>query len=78
MCVEQWHPNYMSMAELMRTVVSLPAEQETELAAFLLHLRLQPDPAWPTEMSRRIDDTNPESSVALEDWKKELVNGEEE
>jgi hypothetical protein len=32
------------MAELMRAVASLPAEQQQELAAFLVHLRLQKDP----------------------------------
>ncbi len=46
------------MTELMRVVAGLPAEQQNELAAFLLHLRLQQDPKWRAEMSRRIDDTD--------------------
>jgi hypothetical protein len=44
-----------------------------ELAAFLLHLRLRNDPAWRSEMTKRIDDTNPANWIALEDWKKELA-----
>jgi hypothetical protein len=63
----------MSMAELMRAVAGLPTEQQNEWAAFLLHLRLQHDPAWRTEMTRRIDDTDPAHWTALDDWKKELA-----
>jgi hypothetical protein len=59
----------MSMAELMRAVASLPAAQQNELAAFLLHLRLQHDPGWRTDMARRIDDKNPANWTTLEDWK---------
>ncbi len=63
----------MSMAELMKVVASLPAEQQTELAAFLLHLRLRQDPDWKAEMTKRIDDKNPDNWVSLEDWKRELA-----
>jgi hypothetical protein len=65
------------MAQLMRAVASLPAEQQNELAAFLLHLRPQHDPEWRTEMTKRIDDSSPEKWVTLEDWKKELATGDE-
>jgi hypothetical protein len=67
----------MSMAELMRVVASLPVEQQDELAAFLLHLRLQQDPAWRKTMTERIDDKRTENWITLEDWKKEIVPGEE-
>jgi len=60
------------MAELMREVARLPSEQQTELAAYLLHLRLEHDAAWHAEMTRRIDDRTPSSWVDLQDWKKEL------
>jgi hypothetical protein len=66
----------MSMAELMREVEALPPEQQKQLAAFLLHLRLQHDDAWRTEMARRIDDKNPANWVSLEDLKKSLAAGE--
>ena len=62
----------MSMAELMREVAALPQKRQNELAAFLLHLRLQQDPAWRTEMTRRIDDRNPKNWVRLEDLEKPL------
>jgi hypothetical protein len=62
----------MSMAELMREVAALPQKRQNELAAFLLHLRLQQDPAWRTEMTRRIDDRNPKNWVRLADLEKSL------
>jgi hypothetical protein len=65
----------MSMAELMRVVVELPAQQQNELAAFLLHLRLQQDAVWRTEMTRRIDDQNSSRWASLENWKAELASG---
>jgi hypothetical protein len=66
----------MSMAELMRAVAGLPAEQQKELAAFLLHLRLRQDPEWRAEMARRIDDRDPAHWVSLEAWKQELAAAE--
>lgn len=68
--------NAMSMAELMRAVAALPLERQDELAAYLLHLRLERDPAWHSEMARRIDDTTPEQWVSLDDWKKEMKAAE--
>jgi len=62
----------MSMAELMREVAALPQKRQNELAAFLLHVRLQQDPAWRTEMARRIDDRNPKNWVRLEALEKSL------
>lgn len=56
----------------MRQVAALPLKRQNELAAFLLHLRLQQDPVWRTEMARRIDDRNPKSWVRLEDLEKSL------
>jgi hypothetical protein len=61
----------MSMAELMREVANLSVQQQNELAAYLLHLRLQQDPGWRSEMTRRIDDRDPSRWVSLDDWKKE-------
>ena len=60
----------MSMAEIMREVADWPSERQNQLAAFLLHLRLEKDSAWRSEMTRRIDDKNPANWVALPDWKK--------
>jgi len=63
----------MNMAELMRELASLPVERQNELAAYLLHLRLQHDPAWRTEMTRRIDDKTASNWVSLEDCRRELL-----
>jgi hypothetical protein len=68
----------MSMAEIMRAVASLPTAQQNELAAFLLHLRLQHDHAWRAEITRRIDDPDPAHWTSLEDWKKELADSGKE
>jgi hypothetical protein len=62
----------MSMAELMRTIAELPSKRQNELAAFLLHLRLQHDSAWRSKMTRHIDDRNPKNWVRLEDLKRAL------
>ena len=62
----------MNMAELMREVSNLPDEQRKELAAYLLHLRLQHDTAWRGEMTHRIDDRTPANWMDLQDWKKEV------
>ena len=69
---QQCHRAAMNMAELMREVSNLPAEQQKELAAYLLHLRLQQDAAWRSEMTRRIDDPTSTNWVDLQDWKKEV------
>jgi hypothetical protein len=65
----------MKMAELMREVASLPKARQAELTAFLLHLRLQQDSTWRTEMTRRIDNSHPDHWVTLKDWKQELGVG---
>ena len=67
----------VSMAELMRVVASLPEQQQHELAAFLLHLRMRDDPAWRAEMTLKIDDKNEANWVLLEELKKEFGAGEE-
>ena len=68
----------MNMAELMREVSGLPTEQQKELAAYLLHLRLQNDTTWRAEMTRRIDDRDPSNWLSLDDWKKSIgENGKE-
>lgn len=66
----------MSKAEMKRELAALPLEDQNELAAFLLHLRLERDPVWRTEMMRRIDDRTPDQWVSLADWKKELHTAE--
>jgi len=62
----------MSMAEVMRAISGWPRAHQNKLAAYLLHLRLRNDTAWRAEMTRRIDDRNPENWVRLEDLTKSL------
>ena len=58
------------MAEIMREVADWPAKRQNELAAYLLHLRLEKDNAWRSEMTRRIDDKKAANWVSLTEWKK--------
>jgi hypothetical protein len=62
----------MNMADLMREVSSLGADQQNEIAAYLLHLRLQQDANWRSEMTRRIDDHEIGNWMPLADWKKQI------
>ncbi len=62
----------MSISDLKRELAALPRERQDELAAYLLHLRLERDLVWRTEMARRIDDKTPENWVSLGEWKQEL------
>jgi hypothetical protein len=68
----------MSMAEIMREVAEWPAERQHELAAFLLHLRLEKDSAWRSEMARRIDDKDASNWISLPDWKKAAAGSKEQ
>ena len=61
------------MAEIMREVADMPPKRQNELAAYLLHLRLQQDADWQIEMARRIDDKNPKNWIALPEAKKRLT-----
>ena len=45
----------MSKAELKREMAALPLEDQNELAAYLLHLRLERDPVWRTESPTQKD-----------------------
>jgi hypothetical protein len=72
-----WHGLTVSMAEIMREVADWPSERQNELAAFLLHLRLQKDSEWRSEMTRRIDDKNPGNWIQLSEWKKTSESIEE-
>ena len=65
----------MSMAEIMREVAELPVNRQNELAAYLLHLRLQQDAAWRTEMTRRIDDKDTSRWVSLKNLESQLADG---
>ena len=62
----------MNLPELMGEVGALPPNQQQEVVAYLLHLRLQQDTARPPETTRRIDDRTPGDWIGLNDWKKEL------
>ena len=63
----------MSKAEIMREVAGWPVERQNELAAFLLHLRIEKAPEWRTERARRIDDTDPSNWVPLSELKKSAL-----
>ena len=67
----------MNMAELMREVSRLSTDEQKQLAAYLMHLRLEQLPEWRAEMSRRIDDQTPSNWMTLEACKKNLEQNSE-
>jgi len=66
------------MAEIMREVADWPSERQNQLAAFLLHLRLEKDSSLLSEITRRIDDKNSANWVSLPEWKKASEANEEQ
>ena len=61
----------MTFTIIKREVSALSADLQDELTAFLIHLRHQREPGYAEEMSRRLNDTDPESWTSLSDLKEE-------
>ncbi len=56
----------------MREVSKLSPDEQKQLTAYLVHLRMEQDTEWRSEMARRIDDRTASSRIDLQDWKSEL------
>jgi hypothetical protein len=64
----------MNFGALQHELESLPPEEQDKLSAFLITLRMKRD-GMLAEISRRIDDTNPENWVSWERVKDEEDSG---
>ena len=45
----------MSLEKLKAELAAMPEEQQSQLAAYLVHLRHQRDPQFPAETSRQLE-----------------------
>lgn len=66
------HGGRMNLAEIQEAVSKLSDVQQRSLAAFLTKLRIERDPSMLRELSRRLDDSNRENWISLEEAKKAL------
>lgn len=62
----------MTVMDLKKEIASLEADAQDQLAAFLVHLRHERDPAHSRELERRLDDRDPKNWVPLGDLEAEL------
>jgi hypothetical protein len=57
----------MTLEQLRTEIKAMPAREQDELAAYLVHLRHQRDTSIATEIARKIDDKNPANWITLEE-----------
>ena len=62
----------MSVKELKKELAALSAQEQTELAAFLFHLRHKSDPEYQATVRRRMDDKDPSHWLTPEEFEKRL------
>ncbi len=67
----------MSLAELKRSAVALPEKERRELAAFLLQVGRERNPAWQEEMNRRMREMDVGKKVTQADFEKRIDLGNE-
>jgi hypothetical protein len=59
----------MSLEAIKSEMAKMPREEQDHLAAYLVHLRHQRDPAVSRQIAKNIDDKNPESWLSLNELK---------
>jgi hypothetical protein len=62
----------MSVEELKRAVTKLSAAEQSELSAFLFHLRHQGDSAYQSVVESRLSDKNRSHWLSPEEFEKQL------
>ncbi len=62
----------MSVEELKTTIASLAPSQQTEISAFLFHLRHASDPEYQTRVENRLADKTPANWLTLEEFEQRL------
>jgi len=67
----------MSLTELKRSVVALPEQERRELAAFLLQVGRERNPAWQEEMSRRMRDMDGGKKIGQSEFERQIGLGAE-
>ncbi len=64
----------MSVEEIKNKIECLPLEERRQLAAFLISLRHRDLAEYRTNLAKKIDDTNPENWLSLEEYDQRLVS----
>ena len=63
----------MTLEQLRTEIKAMPAREQDQLAAYLVHLRRQRDASTAIEIARKIDDKNPANWMTVEElrakWK---------
>lgn len=62
----------MSLAELKQSVVALSEQERRELAAFLLQVSRERNPAWQQEISRRMREMDGGKKVSQAEFEKRI------
>ena len=62
----------MSVEELKKAVTTLSPEEQTELSAFLFHLRHRSDPAYQGALESRLADKDPAHWLKPEEFEARL------
>ena len=62
----------MNLAVIQKEVETLAPEEQDRLAAYLTVLRMKRTPGHAEELSRRLDDRNPDHWLTLDELKEKL------
>ena len=62
----------MSIEELKTTIATLTPSQQTEVSAFLFHLRHATDPEYQSRVEERLADKTPKNWLTLEEFEQRL------
>jgi hypothetical protein len=65
----------MELDEIKRQAESLSPDEQKKLLSFLVALDLRRDEAYRSELTRRLDDTNPKAWISLAEAERRLKNG---
>jgi len=66
--------NAMTLGELKSEIDRLSAQERRQLAAYLVTKDRLSDPEFLDELTRKIDDKNPENWISLEEAEKRLLS----
>lgn len=62
----------MSVEELKTTIAALAPSQQTEISAFLFHLRHASDPDYQNRVEERLADKAPKNWLTIEEFEQRL------
>jgi len=60
----------MSLKQLKEEIAHLPLGEQRELVAYIVSIQVNQDGTFKQRMAQKIDDTNPDNWIELDDLKK--------